>query len=42
MAKERVCEKDGRGKRAMTEGRKVRKKGESNGTRERERSPRRE
>jgi len=41
MARERMCENDGKGKRAMTEGRKVRKKGESNGTRERTRSPRR-
>jgi hypothetical protein len=40
MAKERVGEKDGKGKKAMTDGRKVHKKGENNGTRERARSPR--
>ncbi len=42
MGRERVCEKEGRGKRAMTKGRKVRKKGESNGTRGRAQSPGRE
>ncbi len=34
-AKEKVCEKDGRKNRAMIEGKKVRKKGKSNGTKER-------
>jgi len=39
MAKERVCEKDGKGKKAMADGRKVHTKGENNGTRERARPP---
>jgi len=34
-AKEKVCEKDSKKNRTMIEGKKVRKKGESNGTRER-------
>jgi hypothetical protein len=38
MAKEKVCEKDGRRNRAMIKGKRVCKKGESNGTRERPRS----
>jgi len=35
MVREKVCEKDGRGKKAMIKGRKVHKKGKNNGTRER-------
>jgi hypothetical protein len=42
MARERVCEKDGKGKRAMTKGKKVRKRGDSNGRGERAQSLRRE
>ncbi len=40
MAKERMCEKDGKGKKTVINRKKVRKKRESNGTRERVRSSR--